>query len=209
MNDLDLFNATKYAFSNQDELLGSDICGCYYCLNMFPPSEIVNWIQERKSNSISMQTGVCPYCGIDSIIGSTSGIPICREILSTINGLFFNSQSPHFLLFRPVGPIELKLIEESGWHRFPPRLPEQPIFYPVLAIEYARQIARNWNVKQSGSGFVTEFYLERNYAKRFKVKIVGSMIHQELWIPAEQLDEFNHNIVGEIKLIESYFNSDD
>ena len=208
MNDLDLFNATKYAFSNQDELLGSDICGCYYCLNMFPPSEIVNWVQERESNSISMQTGICPYCGIDSIIGSTSGIPICSEILSTINGLFFNTQSSHFLLFRPVGPIELKLIEESGWRCFPPRLPEQPIFYPVLTMAYARQIARNWNIKQSGSGFVTEFYLERNYAKRFKVKIVGSMIHQELWIPAEQLDEFNHNIVGEIKLIESYFDSD-
>jgi hypothetical protein len=174
---------------------------------MYPPSEIVNWIQERKSNSISMQTGICPYCGIDSIIGSTSGIPICSEILSTINGLFFNTQSSHFLLFRPVGPIELKLIEESGWRCFPPRLPEQPIFYPVLTIEYARQIARNWNIKQSGSGYVTEFYLERNYAKRFKVKIVGSMIHQELWIPAEQLDEFNHNIVGEIKLIESYFDS--
>ncbi|MFN2212723.1 MAG: hypothetical protein ACK2UE_06595 [Anaerolineales bacterium] len=207
MKDLDLFNATKYAFNNRDELIQSDICGCYYCINMFPSSEIVEWVWERKSNLESDQTGICPYCGIDSIIGSESGIPICVDILYTLNRLFFNNQ-PDFLLFRPVGPIELKLIEESGWQRFPPRLPEQPIFYPVLNLEYARQIAKNWNVKQSGSGYITEFLIDRNYAKRFKVKIVGSMIHQELWIPAEDLDEFNNNIIGKINLIESYSDSD-
>ncbi len=178
MDDLDLFNATTYAFRNRDELLRSDICGCYYCLKILPPSNIEEWVDDAF-------TGLCPHCGIDSVIGSSSGIPIRLDIFETINRLFFNS-IPHFLLFRPVGPIELKLIEESGWHRFPPRLPEQPIFYPVLTLEYARQIARNWNVKQSGSGFVTEFFVDRIYAKKFKVKIVGSMIHQELWVPAEE-----------------------
>ena len=55
-------------------------------------------------------------------------------------------------LYRPVGPTELMLIRESGWTAFPPRLPEQPILYPVLNQEYAAQIARDWNVKESGSG---------------------------------------------------------
>jgi hypothetical protein len=48
-------------------------------------------------------------------------------------------------LWRPVGPQELVLIKHSGWKRFPPRLPDQPIFYPVLNFGYAEQIARDWN----------------------------------------------------------------
>ena len=43
-------------------------------------------------------------------------------------------------LYRPVGPKELELIEQSGWKKFPPRLSEQPIFYPVMNEEYAIQI---------------------------------------------------------------------
>jgi hypothetical protein len=48
-------------------------------------------------------------------------------------------------LFRPVGPRELELIQESGCRAFPPRLRRQPIFYPVLNRAYAEQIARDWN----------------------------------------------------------------
>ena len=59
------------------------------------------------------------------------------------------------LLYRPVGPAELSLIADAGYRAFPPRLPEQPIFYPVLHEAYAVQIARDWNVKASGSGYVT------------------------------------------------------
>ena len=55
------------------------------------------------------------------------------------------------ILYRPVGPKELALIEESGWQEFPPRLAYQPIFYPVLNSEYAVKIARDWNVKASGA----------------------------------------------------------
>ena len=60
-------------------------------------------------------------------------------------------------LWRPVGPKELQLIEDSDWRRFPKRLTEQPIFYPVMNEEYAIQIARDWNVNASGSGYVTPF----------------------------------------------------
>lgn len=63
-------------------------------------------------------------------------------------------------LYRPVGPEELDLIAASGFRQFPPRLPEQPIFYPVLNEEYAAQIARDWNVKASGAGFVTRFEVD-------------------------------------------------
>jgi hypothetical protein len=88
-------------------------------------------------------------------------------------------------LFRPVGPHELALIEASGWRNFPARLPEQPIFYPVLSEEYAIQIARDWNVKESGLGYVTRFAVDANFVSRYPVQIVGSSVHQELWVPAE------------------------
>lgn len=111
-------------------------------------------------------------------------------------------------LYRPVGPKELALIEESGWKKFPPRLPEQPIFYPVLNEEYAIQITRDWNVPASGSGFVTKFEVNADYLVKFDVQNVGGPIHDELWIPAEELEEFNDNIVGLIEVTKSFYPSD-
>ena len=108
------------------------------------------------------------------------------------------------ILYRPVGPKELELIELSGWKKFPPRLPEQPIFYPVMNEEYAIQIARDWNVPASGSGFVTKFSVLKDYLKKFKVENVGGPIHNELWVPAEELDEFNSNIIGLIEVTQSF-----
>ncbi len=100
------------------------------------------------------------------------------------------------ILYRPVGPRELELIAASGYREFPPRLPEQPIFYPVLNEEYARQIARDWNVRARGAGYVTRFAVRKEFAERYPVQSVGGHIHQELWIPAESLAEMNRNIIG-------------
>jgi hypothetical protein len=108
------------------------------------------------------------------------------------------------ILFRPVGPKELELIEASGWRAFPPRLPEQPIFYPVLNEEYASQIARNWNVKDSGAGYVTRFAVCSDFLRRYPVQKVGASVHLELWVPAEELDEFNRHIVGNIEIIAEF-----
>jgi hypothetical protein len=107
-------------------------------------------------------------------------------------------------LYRPVGPKELALIEASGWTRFPPRLPEQPIFYPVLNEDYATQIAREWNVKESGAGFVTKFAVDARFARRYQAQTVGSSLHRELWVPAGELDEFNRHIVGAIEVIAEF-----
>lgn len=107
-------------------------------------------------------------------------------------------------LYRPVGPEELALIAASGYREFPPRLPQQSIFYPVLNEEYARQIARDWNVKDSGAGYVTRFAVRREFLAKYPAQKVGSAIHQELWIPAEELAEMNRNIVGLIEVIAEY-----
>ena len=115
-----------------------------------------------------------------------------------------NMNSPTTTLYRPVGPKELELIRASGMKAFPPRLPEQPIFYPVLNGEYATQFARDWNVKDSGAGYVTRFAVRSDYLAKFQVETVGSRMHQELWVPAEELTEFNANIVGDIEVVASF-----
>ena len=108
------------------------------------------------------------------------------------------------ILYRPVGPEELKLIKEAGWTKFPPRLPDQPIFYPVMNEEYAIQITRDWNVPAYGSGFVTKFAVKNSYLSKFEIQNVGGEIHNELWIPAEELEEFNNNIVGKVEITKEF-----
>lgn len=110
------------------------------------------------------------------------------------------------VLYRPVGSNELELIRRSGFRAFPPRLPEQPIFYPVLTEEYATKIARDWNARQSAGrvGYVTRFRVRAAYLDGYERRIVGGEAHQEYWIPAESLDQFNANIVGPIEVIAEF-----
>ena len=87
---------------------------------------------------------------------------------------------------------------------FPPRLPEQPIFYPVTTEDYAVKIARDWNVQASGAGFVTRFEVRRSYLDGFAVQNAGGSAHQEYWIPAEDMDAFNAAIVGSIEVVREF-----
>lgn len=112
------------------------------------------------------------------------------------------------LLYRPVGVKELDLIAAAGFRAFPPRLSWQPIFYPVLNLEYATSIARDWNTRDAASGyagFVTVFEVEDSYVNQFRVQQVGAAQHRELWVPAEELAEFNRHIQGLIKVVASYY----
>ena len=111
------------------------------------------------------------------------------------------------LLYRPVGVAELRLIAASGFRAFPPRLPHQPIFYPVLERDYAVQIARDWNTNDEASGFagwVTEFEVDEAFVAKYPVQVVGGRQHRELWVPAEELEDFNRHIVGEIRVTEAF-----
>lgn len=107
-------------------------------------------------------------------------------------------------LWRPVGPKELELIRLSGMRAFPPRLPEQPIFYPVTTEAYAVKIARDWNVPASGSGYVTRFQVLKSFLDNYRVEEAGGREHREYWIPAEELPAFNDAIVGEIEVVAEF-----
>jgi hypothetical protein len=111
------------------------------------------------------------------------------------------------VLYRPVGEAELALVRDSGWKEFPPRLPEQPIFYPVLEEDYAIQIARDWNTREGSRGYVLKFQVSGEYLSRYTVQTVGTRIHREYWIPAEDLPAFNQNIVGPIELVRTFTGS--
>jgi len=108
------------------------------------------------------------------------------------------------ILFRPTGPEELALVKRSGFRRWPPRLPDQPIFYPVTNEKYAAQIARDWNVPASGSGCVARFRVRASFIGLYPIRKVGGGIHTEYWIPAEDLESLNDNIVGLIEIVQKF-----
>ncbi len=101
--------------------------------------------------------------------------------------------------YRPIGQKELDLVAESDYKKWPPRLPDQPIFYPVTNEEYAIELTR-WNVNTTGIGYVTRFEVRKDYLSRFNIECVGGRNHTEWWIPAEEMDAFNDNIVGKIEV---------
>ncbi|WP_141372033.1 hypothetical protein [Cellulomonas cellasea] len=104
-------------------------------------------------------------------------------------------------LWRPTGPEELALVEATGWTAWPPRLPDQPIFYPVLNEDYATRIARDWNAPRSGVGYVTRFEVRTDFLDAYDVQQVGGETILEYWIPAEDLDALNASIVGRIEVV--------
>src|SRR5258708_2709594 len=115
---------------------------------------------------------------------------------------------PYRTLYRPVGHKEFELIVAANYKAFPPLLAEHPIFYPVSNRQYAESIAKNWNApdeKCGYLGFVTEFDLPDAYLNRFEEKIVGASFCRELWVPAQELDEFNSRIHGPIRLLGVYY----
>ncbi|UJB17638.1 MULTISPECIES: ADP-ribosylation/crystallin J1 [Lysobacter] len=103
-------------------------------------------------------------------------------------------------LYRPVGPNELAKLRENEFKRWPARLPDQPIFYPVTNEQYAAEIAERWNVKDSGYGAVTRFEVRAAFMDRYPIQKVGGAHHTEWWVPAEELEALNDEIVGLIEI---------
>ena len=115
-----------------------------------------------------------------------------------------NNEVETVTLYRPTGPEELILVEKSKNKKWPPRLPGQPIFYPVTNEKYAAEIATKWNIKDSGVGYVTCFKVKKCFMDKYEVHIVGGLYHAEWWVPADDLEALNENIVGEIEVIGEY-----
>jgi hypothetical protein len=80
----DYILAHKHCIDNRAEVEASVLCGCFYCVSIYPPSEIVDWIDDQEA-----LTADCPRCGLDAVIGSASGFPITSEFLNLMNEHWF------------------------------------------------------------------------------------------------------------------------
>ncbi|MFN4151966.1 MAG: hypothetical protein ACK4IX_13580, partial [Candidatus Sericytochromatia bacterium] len=87
----DLKKAHKHSSNHRSEIINSNIVGCFYCLKIFPSSEIDDWIDQDKNNI--GQCATCPYCSIDSLIGDKSNYPINKYFLSRMNKYWFTGRS--------------------------------------------------------------------------------------------------------------------
>jgi hypothetical protein len=81
--DVPHVTAHKHSIRHRPEIERSELCGCFYCVHTFPPSAILDWVDEDDV------TALCPHCGIDSVIGSASGFPITKEFLTRMNEYWF------------------------------------------------------------------------------------------------------------------------
>ncbi len=84
MNENDVILAYKFSSNHQTALIRDKTCGCFHCLKIFPPSEITDWIHDKED-----KTALCPYCGVDSVIGESSGYPITKDFLRQMNQQWF------------------------------------------------------------------------------------------------------------------------
>ena len=114
------------------------------------------------------------------------------------------TENGHVVMYRPTGPEEYQLVADSGFTKWPPRLEGQPIFYPVTNETYAREITEQWNIRDSGVGYVFRFLVKRSFVDAYSLEKVGGKDHTEWWIPAEKMNELNDSIVGKIEMIGRY-----
>ncbi|MFQ3227056.1 MAG: hypothetical protein ACI8RW_000437 [Porticoccaceae bacterium] len=118
--------------------------------------------------------------------------------------IVIDEQMKTITMYRPTGPQELELVKDSRYTAWPPRLPGQPIFYPVTNEQYAKEIATQWNIKDSGIGYVTKFEVNKSFVDNYKIEQVGAAHHTEWWVPAGELEQLNKNIIGKIEVIGEY-----
>ncbi|MCC8196535.1 MAG: hypothetical protein LIO49_07035 [Ruminococcus sp.] len=98
----EMIEAHDWSFKNMDSLTNDKICGCFYCCEIFKPSEIEEYIEECDGG----RTAVCPHCGIDSVIGESSGFPVTKEFLTRMKRYWFDGGTGYSLK-TPFGVIKL------------------------------------------------------------------------------------------------------
>jgi hypothetical protein len=87
MIEPDYIRAHEHSSKHREELMKSDVCGCFYCLKIYRPAEVTDWIDEDENGTGTC--ALCPRCGIDSVIGSASGYPVTEEFLRKMKRYWF------------------------------------------------------------------------------------------------------------------------
>lgn len=183
---------------------------CFYHGNSFRECVL---LAANIGNDADTTAAICgqiagAFYGIDNIPKDwIETLTDSEEIVKLANELYElgkeEKQMNTVTCYRPTGQNELDLVAQTNYKKWPPRLPEQPIFYPVTNEEYAKELTQ-WNVSDFGIGYVTKFEVKKDFMDRFPIKTVGARSHTEWWVPAEELDSLNDNIVGVIEVIGTY-----
>ena len=79
----DIIETHRFSSNHKKQLIQDEKCGCFYCLSIFNPQEIIEWVSDTHG------TAICPYCGIDAVIGESSGFPITAEFLEKMKAYWF------------------------------------------------------------------------------------------------------------------------
>ena len=85
ISNKDIISAHDFCTNNMDSLREDKVCGCFYCMKIFSPDEIESYVEDDSG------TAICPYCGIDSVIGESSGYPITNDFLQQMKTYWFDS----------------------------------------------------------------------------------------------------------------------
>ena len=80
----ELLKIHKLSSNHKKSLIKEDVCGCFYCLSIFSPKLITDWIEDEND-----LTAICPYCGIDSIIPKCYSYQLNKELLQEMREYFF------------------------------------------------------------------------------------------------------------------------
>ncbi len=84
----DYIKAHQFSNNHMEALKADAVCGCFYCCKVFDPAQIETWLVADNPRDKD-GTAICPYCGIDSVIGESSGFPITEEFLKEMNRYWF------------------------------------------------------------------------------------------------------------------------
>lgn len=88
---MDAYQAHRLANNHKPELESDRVCGCFCCGQIFFPSEITEWI--IVNNPCDRRgTAICPHCGVDSVIGESSGYPITDDFMKAMNQIWFDAK---------------------------------------------------------------------------------------------------------------------
>ncbi|MBU3537649.1 cytoplasmic protein [Polynucleobacter sp. UK-Gri1-W3] len=87
-SDVELETAHKHSLANRKTIQKSEQCSCFYCCCVFPATMVEQWLSEANGQG---DTGWCPRCGVDSLIGDASGIPLTPSFLAAMNGKYFDA----------------------------------------------------------------------------------------------------------------------
>ncbi len=102
-------------------------------------------------------------------------------------------------LYRAVNAEELAALQSLRWKGFPPCA--EAAFYPALNARFALDFIHSQEGGKKPALYLTRFQIHAGYVRSFEVQTLSGEVHDELWVPAEEWENFNRNIVGRIAVV--------